>query len=143
MTECYPTTEHQLSSAKLMYVFPLSKASVFLFFKVQKCNLLPWHDNKLFFKTSVHIYLHALQPLFKEGQHLWQFIVRVHIVHSAAALLQQADDVLILNLFMHLELLKSGAQWLKKRAEIIVVGEVGLWQLWGKKDKEKLIYSKI
>lgn len=75
------------------------------------------------------IYLNAVQPLFKKGQHLREFVVSVHIVHSAAALLQQANNVLILNLFMHLELLEGSAQWLKKWAEIIVVGEVGFWQL--------------
>ena len=81
----------------------------------------------------MHIYLNAVQPLFKEGQHLWELVVWVHIVHSAAALLQQANDVLVLYLLMHLELLKGGAQWLKKWAEIIVVGEVGFWQLWENK----------
>lgn len=99
----------------------------------------------------MHIYLDTVQPLLKEGQHLWEFVVRVHIVHSAAALLQQADNVLILNLLMHLELLKGGAQWLKKWAEIIVVGEVGLWQLWKNKRNTHLwlkhnivcVYTKI
>lgn len=86
----------------------------------------------------VHVYLNIVQPFFKEGQHLWELVVRVYIVHSAAALLQQADDVLILDLFMHLELLKGGAQWLKEWAEIIVVGEVGLWQLW-KTNKTPLV----
>lgn len=62
----------------------------------------------------MHIYLNAVQSFLKEGQHLGKFVVRVHIVHSAAALLQQADNVLVLNLFMHLELLKGGAQGLKK-----------------------------
>lgn len=59
---------------------------------------------------NMYIYLNTVQSFFKERQHLRQFVVRVHIVHSAAALLQQANNVLILNLFMHLELLKSGAQ---------------------------------
>lgn len=81
-------------------------------------------------QTCAYCYLNIVQPFFKEGQHLWELVVRVYIVHSAAALLQQADDVLILDLFMHLELLKGGAQRLKEWAEIIVVGEVGLWQLW-------------
>lgn len=79
-----------------------------------------------------------MQPFFKEGQHLGEFVVRVHIVHSAATLLQKADDVLILDLFVHLELLEGGAQWLKEGAEIIVVGEVGLWQLWKNKQKRRL-----
>lgn len=74
-----------------------------------------------------------MQPLFKEGQHLREFVVRVHIVHSATALLQQANDVLILNLLVHLKLLKGGTQRLEERAEIIVVGEVGFGQLWENK----------
>lgn len=45
---------------------------------------------------------------------------------------QQPDNVLVLNLLMHLELLKCGAQGLEKWAEIIVVGEVGVGQLWKK-----------
>lgn len=58
----------------------------------------------------MNIYLNVVQPLFKEGQHLRELVVRVHIVHSAAALLQQTNNVLILNLFMHLKLLEGGAQ---------------------------------
>lgn len=77
-------------------------------------------------------YLNTMKPFLKEGQHLWKFVVRVYIVHCAAALLQQPDNVLVLNLLMHLELLKCGAQGLEKWAEIIVVGEVGVGQLWKK-----------
>ena len=88
--------------------------------------------------TYMHIYLNVVQPFFKEWQHLWEFVVRVHIVHGAAALLQQADDVLILDLLVHLELLEGGAQRLEKWAEVIVVGEVGFWQLW-KTKKNKFI----
>lgn len=53
----------------------------------------------------------------------------MHVVGGAAALLQELDDVLILNLFMDLELLEGGAESLEERAEIIVVGEVRLRQL--------------
>lgn len=70
-----------------------------------------------------------MQAFLKEGQHLWQFVVGVHIVHSAATLLQQPNDVLILYLFMHLELFEGGTQGLEKGTEIIVVGEVGFRQL--------------
>lgn len=73
-----------------------------------------------------------MQPLLKEGQHLRQLVVRVHVVHGAAALLQQPDDVLVLDLLVHLELLESGAQRLEKGAEVAVVGEVGLRQLHGR-----------
>lgn len=86
----------------------------------------------------MQIYLNVLQPLFQKGQHIWEFIVRVHIVNSAAALLQQANNVLILNLFMHLELLEGGAQWLKKWPEVFVVWEVGVWQL---KKRMKMSWS--
>lgn len=55
-----------------------------------------------------------MQPLFEEGQHLRELVVGVHVVHGAAALLQQVDDVLVLDLFVHLELLEGGAQGLKK-----------------------------
>lgn len=58
----------------------------------------------------MHAYLDVVQPLFKEGQHLRELVVGVHVVHRAAALLQQADDVLILYLFVHLELLEGGAK---------------------------------
>lgn len=51
-------------------------------------------------------------------------------MHSAAALLQQSDDVLIFNLLMHLELLKGCTQGLEEGTEVIVVGEVGFRQLW-------------
>lgn len=60
--------------------------------------------------SSIHIYLNVVQPFFKEGQHLRELVVRVYIVHSAAALLQQPNNVFILNLFMHLKLLECGAQ---------------------------------
>lgn len=76
-------------------------------------------------------YLNTMKAFLKEGQHLWKFVVRVYIVHCAAALLQQPDNVLVLNLLMHFELLKCGAQGLEKWAEIIVV-EVGVGQLWKK-----------
>lgn len=49
---------------------------------------------------------------------------------SAAALLQQSDDVLVFNLLMHLELLKGCTQGLKEGTEVIVVGEVRFRQLW-------------
>ena len=55
-------------------------------------------------------------------------------MHGAAALLQQADDVLVLDLLMHLELLEGGTQRLEKRAEITVVGEVGFRQLGGREN---------
>lgn len=76
-----------------------------------------------------------MQSLLKERQHLRQLVVRVHVVHGAAALLQQPDDVLVLNLLVHLELLESGAQRLEKGAEVAVVGEVGLRQLHGRMDR--------
>lgn len=94
-------------------------------------------------KQQCNVYLNIMQPFFKEGQHLWELVVRVYIIHSAAALLQQADDALILDLFMHLELLKGGAQWLKEWAEIIVVGEVGVWQLWENKQNKNVLENVI
>lgn len=50
----------------------------------------------------------------------------MHVVGGAAALLQQLDDVLVLNLLVDLELLEGGAQRLEECPEIIVVGEVCL-----------------
>lgn len=50
-------------------------------------------------------------------------------MHRAAALLQQPDDVLVLDLLVHLELLEGGTQGLEEGAEVAVVGEVGLGQL--------------
>lgn len=80
---------------------------------------------------QTHVYLHVVQPLLEERQHLRQFIVRVHVVDGAAALLQQPDDVLVLDLLVHFELLESGAQRLEKGAEVAVVREVGLRKLHG------------
>ena len=56
------------------------------------------------------ISLDVAQSFLKEGQHLGELVVRVHVVHGAAALLQQANDVLVLNLLVHLELLEGGTQ---------------------------------
>lgn len=65
-----------------------------------------------------------MEALFKQRQHLGEFVVGVHIVHGAA-LLQLSDDVLVFNLLVHLELLEGGTQGLEEGAEVIVVGEVG------------------
>lgn len=90
----------------------------------------------------MQIHLNALQSFFKERQHLRQLVVRMHIVDGAAALLQQTDDVLVFNLLVHLELLEGGAQGLKKGAEVIVVGEVCLGQLWRRDMPESIIQKK-
>ena len=76
------------------------------------------------------MYLDAAQPLLEEGQHLRQLVVRVHVVHGAASLLQQADDALVLNLLVHLELVEGVAQRAQEGPEVLVVGEVGLGKLW-------------
>lgn len=65
---------------------------------------------RAFLTASAHVYLDAVQPLLEERQHLGELVVRVHVVHGTAALLQQPDDVLVLDLLVHLELLESGAQ---------------------------------
>lgn len=82
--------------------FFLRAVIVFLFLQAITSSTHP-HIN-------YHVYLDAVQPLLEERQHLRELVVRVHVVHGAAALLQQPDDVLVLDLLVHLELLESGAQ---------------------------------
>lgn len=67
-----------------------------------------------------------MQALLEEQQHVGEFVIRVHVVDGAAALFQQADDVLVLDLFVHLKLLEGGQQRLEEGAEVADVGEVGL-----------------
>lgn len=70
-----------------------------------------------------------MESFLKERQHLRQLVVRVHIVYRVAALLQQSNDVFILYLLVHLELFEGITKTLKKRSEIIVVGEVDFREL--------------
>lgn len=87
-------------------------------------------------QISPHTHLDIPEAFFKQRQHLGELVVRVHVVGGAAALLQQLDDVLVLNLLVDLELLEGGTQSLEERAEIIVVGEVRLRQLRAKESKK-------
>lgn len=80
--------------------------------------------------TYTHTHLDIPEAFFKQRQHLRELVVGVYVVGGAAALLQQLDDVLVLDLLVDLELLEGGAERLEERPEIIIVGEVRLRQLW-------------
>lgn len=82
-------------------------------------------------RTRTH--LDTAEAFLEERQHLGELVVGVHVVGGAAALLQQLDDVLVLDLLVDLELLEGGAERLEERPEIIVVGEVRLRKLRAKK----------
>lgn len=103
---------------------------------MQPSHLTNIHDITVL-QISPHTHLDIPEAFFKERQHLGELVVRVHVVGGAAALLQQLDDVLVLDLLVDLELLEGGTQSLEERAEIIVVGEVRLRQLRAKRERAK------